>query len=539
MTETARLRLPEIAASQAQKHVTHNEALVYLDTLVQASVLDKDLTAPPGSPSEGDCYIVAGGGGTATGDWTSWEKRIARYQDGQWISFLPGEGDGIGWTVWVQDEATLYSFDGTNWMNALRGKTGGGISVQYVFSTTTADADPGNGTLRLNQATQNTATVIRADLADVNGTDWTAALASLADSSSTVKGHIRLFSVSDPSKWLLFTVSAVASPSGYKNITVAIVSSSAASPFANGDAIVLSFSRTGDAGANGTSGGSNSVCDFRLTLSTGVPVLTSDVLAATTLYCTPYLGSRIALYDGSSSWNIRQSAEFSISLSGLTANTNYDVFAYDNAGTPTLELLAWANDTARATALTRQDGVLVKSGATTRRLIGTLRTTGTTGQCEVSFGGKAAGGTAAKIYLWNLANPVEWSAFVGDTTTSWSYATNSWRAADNSTSMRVSYVAGQAGARVGARYGGLCNAGTTTPVGFGVGVDSTSAYSGRAGKIWHQNIVDSVIAEHQFAAAAGFHYVQALEYGATGATFYGNAGDATVQPTGLHVTGYY
>jgi hypothetical protein len=255
MTETARLRLPEIAAAQAQKHVTHNEALVFLDTLVQASVIDKDLTAPPGSPAEGDCYIVAGSGGTATGAWASWEKRLARFQDGQWISFLPGVGSGIGWTCWVQDENTLYTFDGTNWVNALRGKTGGGISIQYTFSTTTTDSDPGAGVLRLNQATQNTATVIRADLLDVEGKDWTAALDSLDDSTNTVKGHIRLFSVADPAKWLLFTVSAVASPSGYRNITVALVASSAASPFGNGDGIVLSFTRAGDKGQDGAAGG--------------------------------------------------------------------------------------------------------------------------------------------------------------------------------------------------------------------------------------------------------------------------------------------
>lgn len=57
--ESARLRIPYLAASQAQKHVTHNEALTLLDTLVQASVIDKDLTTPPISPAEGDCYIVA------------------------------------------------------------------------------------------------------------------------------------------------------------------------------------------------------------------------------------------------------------------------------------------------------------------------------------------------------------------------------------------------------------------------------------------------------------------------------------------------
>ena len=58
MTDTANLGLPCIEAAQAQKHVTHNEALRMLDTLVQLAVLDRDLTAPPGSPSEGQRWIV-------------------------------------------------------------------------------------------------------------------------------------------------------------------------------------------------------------------------------------------------------------------------------------------------------------------------------------------------------------------------------------------------------------------------------------------------------------------------------------------------
>src|SRR3990172_4556205 len=110
--ESAKLRIPYIAAAQAQKHVTHNEALSLLDTLVQLSVLDKDLATPPGSPDEGDTYIVAG---SATGAWTGWETRVVRFIDGEWRSYLPGEGDGAGWLAWVIDEDMLYVFDGSDW----------------------------------------------------------------------------------------------------------------------------------------------------------------------------------------------------------------------------------------------------------------------------------------------------------------------------------------------------------------------------------------------------------------------------------------
>ena len=67
------LLLPFILAAQAQKHVTHNEAIRLLDAIVQLSVLDCDLTAPPASPIDGDRYIVASG---ATGLWVGWDLNV-------------------------------------------------------------------------------------------------------------------------------------------------------------------------------------------------------------------------------------------------------------------------------------------------------------------------------------------------------------------------------------------------------------------------------------------------------------------------------
>lgn len=113
--ESAKLRIPYIAAAQAQKHVTHNEAMTLLDTLVQLSVIDKDLTEPPAEPGEGDCYIVAAG---ASGGWLGWDNRVARYIDGEWRSYLPGEGAGAGWLAWVLDEDAMYRFDGAAWTPA-------------------------------------------------------------------------------------------------------------------------------------------------------------------------------------------------------------------------------------------------------------------------------------------------------------------------------------------------------------------------------------------------------------------------------------
>jgi hypothetical protein len=86
------------------------------------------------------------------------------------------------------------------------------------------------------------------DLLDSFATDWTAGLDSLDDSTNPIKGLIQLTALNDPSRWILFQLTSIASPSGYRNLTVVPIDSSATNPFANGDALVLSFTRTGDAG---------------------------------------------------------------------------------------------------------------------------------------------------------------------------------------------------------------------------------------------------------------------------------------------------
>lgn len=129
---------------------------------------------------------------------------------------------------------------------------GTAYSIPYTFSTTTTDSDPGSGTLRLSSATQNASTVIRADLLDAAGADWTTVLDTFDDSTSTILGQIKLTKLGDATKFLAFNVTALAAPSGYRNITVTNTGSSAASPFVNGDSVVLSFTRTGDKGATGS-----------------------------------------------------------------------------------------------------------------------------------------------------------------------------------------------------------------------------------------------------------------------------------------------
>lgn len=134
---------------------------------------------------------------------------------------------------------------------ALSPAGGTAVSIPYTFSTTITVADPGAGTLRLNNATQNTATAILADLVDSAGSTQTDVLALFDDSTSIVKGFIRLVELGAATNWMLFTVASMTAPSGYRDIVVACVASSAASPFADGDSLLLEFARTGDKGDTG------------------------------------------------------------------------------------------------------------------------------------------------------------------------------------------------------------------------------------------------------------------------------------------------
>lgn len=109
MANTPNLNIPLISASQSQKHVTANEATLAFDALGQLSAIDKDLSTPPGSPSDGDTYIV---GSSPTGDWAGNANAVAYYYNGTWYLY-PAKA---GWMGYVQDESTYYSFNGTAWV---------------------------------------------------------------------------------------------------------------------------------------------------------------------------------------------------------------------------------------------------------------------------------------------------------------------------------------------------------------------------------------------------------------------------------------
>jgi len=111
VTLSPNLTLPYILPAQAQKHITHNEALRALDVLVQLCVLDRDRTEPPAVPVEGDRHIVGEAAGSA---WDGHDDEIAAWQDGAWSFRQPR----VGWLCWSAADETLLVFDGAGWVPA-------------------------------------------------------------------------------------------------------------------------------------------------------------------------------------------------------------------------------------------------------------------------------------------------------------------------------------------------------------------------------------------------------------------------------------
>lgn len=123
------LSLPYIQPSQAQKHVTHNEALRQLDAIVQLAVISADLTTPPPTPGEGDRYIVAAG---ATETWSGQDTTVAVWSDNAWTFHAPI----TGWRADVQGSGVTLRFDGAQWVEPTLAPL---QNVDHVGVRTTAD----------------------------------------------------------------------------------------------------------------------------------------------------------------------------------------------------------------------------------------------------------------------------------------------------------------------------------------------------------------------------------------------------------------
>lgn len=294
----------------------------------------------------------------------------------------------------------------------------------------------------------------------------------------------------------------------------------------------------------------------RLTLVTATPVMTSDQAAKTTVYYTAAMGGGaffVPIYDGTNWTNTlftevsQATTDSTKSPAACTTNSNYDSFAWDNAGTPRCTRgPAWSSDTSRGTGAgtteldfstwfpTNKFAITNGPAANKGTYVGTIRTDGSSQVNMVLGGTGAAGGESCVLGVWNAYNRLRTRAINFDNTDSWAYTTDTWRKKNNNSNNRISFVRGLTHDVVHAMNSFLGFASVTSiAVTGGIGLDSETALSADATGCLVYNVAGIVngVSHYLGFTPIGFHYVVPLERSQVGGTtnWYGDVGTTDYQ----------
>lgn len=252
----------------------------------------------------------------------------------------------------------------------------------------------------------------------------------------------------------------------------------------------------------------------RLTLTSGDPETYTDVTDATTIYYEPYIGDRISLYNTTlSRWENLQFSQISIAVPATT-NTNYDMYIYNNAGTITLEAVAWTDDTTRAVALAYLEGMRVKSTETNKLFIGGFRTTGNSG---------CVSDNPAFRFLCNQYNRIMKRMYKAFNAATWTYGVvGTWRQCNGSTTNQLEAFLPQGEENIFYIWFMLTYVTGLAPNGFcGIGANSTTSNSAscNAGENSTSTGKNGRYAQY-IGPQSGYRYFTAMER--TGPTGSGN-----------------
>ncbi len=124
------LDLPFIQPAQAQKHLTHNDAIELLDMIVQLTVQDFEAQTPPVAPQEGETWAL---GDAPTGEWAGADGQLASFRGGGWLFILPREG----WRAWGTTLGEIRVYSGQTWANLSSNFDGvDGLGINANFDST-------------------------------------------------------------------------------------------------------------------------------------------------------------------------------------------------------------------------------------------------------------------------------------------------------------------------------------------------------------------------------------------------------------------
>lgn len=464
----------------------------------------------------------------------------------------------------VNDDETQYYFPSSFWKNTTNNKLficksnadGAAVWEEHVAGGTGpagADGSPGisggmtfpydfvdtvtSGGMKPNNASFASVTSLQVHSSYLEGHDIGAFVNTFGSGDS-----LRIFN-STTGGHGLYTIGSVTDNSPSTDIiTIALTHISSSGSWEDGQSGYVSFGERGPTGAPGTPGtdgtdgtdgadGTNGIDGImipggRLTLTSGTPVA-FNAPTATSLFYTPYTSNRITLWDGSA-WTARTFTEQSITIStGFSVDTVADVFAYWDTGTSSvkIERVSWSSLSARATAITLQDGRYCLSGDKTRLYLGTVYRDNTQGMRVDTL----------YCYVWNMYNRVETSLVFQPNDNSHTYTTASFRAWNNQSGQgsRLERVCGLNDDAIAITAEGLA-ASSSAVATIGIGIDITTTDYSLSRLAMAVNAIHPRFATYRGRPDnLGLNRFYLLENGGTGCTFYGNNGAAAKQQSAL------
>lgn len=281
----------------------------------------------------------------------------------------------------------------------------------------------------------------------------------------------------------------------------------------------------------------------RLTLSTGLPVMTAPVAASATVLYTPSKNANIPIWSGAL-FSETEFSELTNTLSDATKNpaaaaasSVYDLFVWSDAGTIRLGRgPAWTNSTTRSagTALNRVKGIAVNNASITNgpaagfgTYVGTIATDAGGATVSWSNGGSGSGGVLATLNVWNMYNRVSTAARVIDSGATYSgVSSGTFRQARASVNNQINFVTGLAEEGISASYSNVSTLTATSgaSVSGAVGFDSTTSAAGSVGQGSATQaaanttlVVSANVAGNIPAPQPGSHFLAALEASNNGA----------------------
>jgi len=299
----------------------------------------------------------------------------------------------------------------------------------------------------------------------------------------------------------------------------------------------------------------------RVTLTTAVPITTSDVAGATTIYATPVNGNLVFIYDGVSTFTqYALTSDLSLALDSNAAHTGYHqsgknfyLGVYNDGGTIRLgSTPAWATDTDPGTgAGTAQielyKGLWVNSASTTIRFGSAAGNTSTVpakqftvvGAFRATADGQATDSVLKRL-LFNFYNQAFRPGLVQEAGVNWNYSVAAYRQVNGSTANQIEVLFGTSGTLVDAAAFNVVSNSTATPrtVASGIGVDSTTVNSGRSTLLQAvSSPIGTVQSFYKGYPGIGWHTITWLEYGNASdvVTWYGNNAGASLHRAGLQL----